>query len=107
MGSALAAPVVTAIAEEFDLVAHTHRGRGRAKIQDAAQLLAYGEPLLRRQNHTGMLSPGTDPLRVKSMEIGDVERVEDTFMRCGEGQLFLVRLLGETGVQGRDHCDTA
>ena len=53
-------------------------GGGRPKTQDAAQLHAEREPLLRRQNHTGPLSPGTDPLAVKSIEIGDVERIEDT-----------------------------
>jgi hypothetical protein len=37
-----------------------------------------------------MLSPGNRPLRVKPMEIGNVERIEDTFMRRGEGQLFFV-----------------
>ena len=94
------------IAEELDLAPHTPDGYGRAKTQDAAQLLANREPRLRDQNHAGVLSPGTDPLRVKSIEIGDVERVEDTPTFRGEGQLFLVRLLGEAGVQSRDHCDT-
>ena len=94
------------IAEELDLVPHTLAGRGRAKTQDPAQLLAHGEPLLRRQNYAGMLASGTDPLRVKSIEIGDVERVEDTLAFSSEGQLFLVGLLGQTGVHNRDHCDT-
>jgi hypothetical protein len=62
------------------MVPHTQGGSARPKMQDAAQLLADRKPLLRCQNHTGMLSPGTDPLPVKSIEIGDVERVEDTFM---------------------------
>jgi hypothetical protein len=79
------------IAEEFDAVPHTRGGRRRAKAQDAAQLLADREPLLRRQDDTGMLSPGNNPLHVKSMEIGNVERIEDTVMCRGEGQLFLVR----------------
>ena len=52
-----------------------------------------------------MLAAGTDPLRVKSMEIGNVERVEDTFMCRGERQLFLVRLPGEARVESRDHYD--
>ena len=72
-------------------------------MQEAAQLLANREPLLRRQNHAGMPSPGADPLRVKAIEIGHVECVEDTPALGGEGQLFVVRLLGETGVQSRDH----
>lgn len=33
--------------------------------------------------------------------------VEDALTCCGEGQLFLVRLLGEAGVLSRDHGDTA
>ena len=97
----------TPIAEELDLVPHTHGGHGRAKTQDAAQLLADREPLLRRQNHTGVLSPGADPLRVKSIEIGDVERVEGTPTFGGKSQLFVVGLLNETGVYGRDHGDAA
>ena len=40
------------------------------------------------------------------MEIADVERVEDTFMRRGERQLFLVRLPGEAHIESRDHYDT-
>src|SRR6266699_1460543 len=43
--------------------------------------------------------------RVKSIEIRDVERVEDTPMFGGKGQLFLVRFLGETGVRSRDHSN--
>ena len=97
----------TPIAEELDLVPHGRHGRSGAKMQEAAQLLANREPLLRRQNHTGMLSPGADPLRVQSIEIGHVERVEDTPTFSGEGQLLLVRFFGEAGVQSRDHCDTA
>jgi hypothetical protein len=97
----------TPIAEELDVVPHSRDGRSGAKTQEAAQLLANREPLLLRQNYTGMLSPGSDPLRMKSIEIGHVERVEDTFTFGGEGQLVLVRLFGETGVQSRDHCDTA
>jgi hypothetical protein len=95
----------TPIAEELDLVPHTHGAHGSAKTQDAAQLLANREPLLRRQNHTGMLSPGADPLRVKSIEIGDVERVEGAPTFSGKSQLFVVGLLDETGVYGRDHGD--
>ena len=64
------------------------------------------EPLLRRQNHSGVLSPGLDPLGVKSIEIGDVERVEDIFICRSEGQLFLVGLLDEAGVD-RSDCDCA
>jgi hypothetical protein len=53
-----------------------------------------------------MLSSGTDPLRVKSIETGDVERVEDTLVFGSEGQLFLVGALGQTGIHNRDHYDT-
>jgi hypothetical protein len=60
------------------MIPHTHGSGGCAKKQNAAQLLADREPLLRRQNHTGMISPGSEPLRVKPIEIGDVERVKDT-----------------------------
>jgi hypothetical protein len=76
-------------------------------MQDAAHLLANREPLLWRQNHAGMISPGTDPLRVEAIEIGHVERVQDTPTFGGESQLLLVRLFGEAGIQSRDRCDTA
>src|SRR5712692_4123420 len=82
--------------------ASSHSGGGRAKTQAAAQLLADREPLLRCQNHSGMFSPSTDPLRVKAIEIRHVERVEDTPMFCGKGQLFVVRLLDQASVQNRD-----
>ena len=52
-----------------------------------------------------MLSPRSNPLRVESIEIGDVERVEDTPTFGREGQLFFVGLPGQTGVHSRDHCD--
>jgi hypothetical protein len=100
-------PPSTPIAEELDLVPHTRGGHGSAKTQDAAQLLANREPLLWRQNHSGMLSPGIDPLRVKSVEIRHVECVEDTPMFGSEGQLFVVGLPGETSVQSRDHGNAA
>ena len=60
-----------------------------------------------RQNNAGVLSSFGDPLRVKSLEIGNVKRVENTPACCGEGQLFLVRPLGQAGVQRRDHGDAA
>src|SRR5712692_5372775 len=53
-----------------------------------------------------MLASGTDPLRVKSIEVGNVKRVEDALAFGGEGQLFLVGLLSQTGIHNRDHCDT-
>ena len=53
-----------------------------------------------------MFSPGDGPLRVKSMEIANVKRIEDTFMRSGERQLFLIRCFDEPGVQSRDHRNT-
>ena len=93
----------TPVAEELDLIPHSREGLSGPKMQETAQLLANREPLLRRQNYSGVFSAGADPLRVKSIEIGDVERVEDTPMFGGEGQLFIVRLLGEAGVQSRDH----
>jgi hypothetical protein len=93
----------TPIAEELDLVPHTRGSCDRAKTQDAAQLLADREPLLRRQNHSSVFSPSTGPLRVKSIEIRDVEREEDTPMFGGKGQLFVVGLPGETSVQSRGH----
>ena len=94
----------TPIAEELDLVPHTRAGGGRAKTQDAAQLLADREPLLRGQNHSGMFSPSRDPLRMKSIEIRDVER-EDTPLFGGKGQLFVVGLPGKTSVQGGHYGD--
>ena len=52
-----------------------------------------------------MLSVGTDPLRVKSIEIGHVERIEDALMFGGEGQLLFIRLFAETGIQSRNYYD--
>src|ERR1017187_6003917 len=52
-----------------------------------------------------MLTSRADPLRVKSIKIGDVERVKDTLAFASEGQLFLVGLLVQTGVHNRDHYD--
>jgi hypothetical protein len=69
------------------VVPHSRDSRSGAKTQEAAQLLANREPLLRRQNHTGMLPPGAGLWRVKSIGIGHVERGEGTFTFGGEGQL--------------------
>jgi hypothetical protein len=96
----------TPIAEELDFVPHGRDGQSGTKVKDTAQLLANREPLLRRQDYTGMVSPGTDPLRVKSIEVGHVERVEDTLAFGSEGQLLLVGLPGQTLIHYRDHCDT-
>jgi hypothetical protein len=82
----------TPVAEELGLIPHTRQCHGRAKTQDAAQLLADREPLLLRQNHAGMFAPGSGPLRVKPIEIGYVMRVKHALARRGEGQLFLVGL---------------
>jgi hypothetical protein len=49
----------------------------------------------------GMLASGTDPLRVKAIEIGDIEREEDTFAFGSERQLLLVGLLRQTGIYNR------
>jgi hypothetical protein len=46
---------LTPIAEEFNLIPNARSGHARAKTQDSAQLLSYRVPLLRRENHTGML----------------------------------------------------
>ena len=54
-----------------------------------------------------MLSPGTGPLRVEPIEIGNVEGVKDTATFGGKGQLLVVGLPGETSVQSRDHGDAA
>lgn len=53
-----------------------------------------------------MLYPSNDPHRVKAIEIRDVERVENAPVLGGKCQLLVVRLLDETSVQSRDHCDT-
>jgi len=60
----------TPVTEELDPVPHGRGGRGCAKMEQAAQLLANREPLLRRQNHAGMLASGTDPLRVNVPRLG-------------------------------------
>jgi hypothetical protein len=57
------------IAEKLDLIPQTLGGARRAKMQDATQLLAHSEPLLRRQNHSGVFSAGLDPLGVEAIEI--------------------------------------
>lgn len=49
-----------------------------------------------------MFSPAKDPFRVKTIEIRDVERVENAPVVCGKFQLFVVGSLDETGVQRRD-----
>jgi hypothetical protein len=41
----------TPIAEELNLVPHSVGRNGSAETQDAVQLLANREPLLRRENH--------------------------------------------------------
>jgi hypothetical protein len=48
-----------------------------------------------------MLASGTDPLRVKAIEIGDIEREEDTFAFGSERRLLLVGLLRQTGIYNR------
>src|SRR5258708_4844114 len=53
-----------------------------------------------------MLASGTDPLRVKSIEIGNVKRVQDALAFGSEGQLFLVGPLSQTGIHNRDRCHT-
>src|SRR5208283_3633887 len=75
----------TPVAEELDPVPHTRGSRGGAETQDPAQLLADREPLLWRQNHSSVFSPGNGPLRVKPIEIRDVERVEHAPMFGGKG----------------------
>ena len=44
---------------------------------------------------------------MESIEIGDVERVEDALAFGSEGQLFLVGFLDQAGIQNRDHSDTS
>src|SRR5258708_4156024 len=53
-----------------------------------------------------MLSPSTDPLGMNPIEIRDVECIEDALVCRSEGQLFLIGLFGEAGVQSRDHINT-
>lgn len=54
-----------------------------------------------------MLSPGTDPLRVKPIEVGDVEGIQDATVLGGEGQLLFVGHFDEAGVDSGDHLDSA
>lgn len=77
-----------------------------AKTQDPPQLLADRKSLLRRKNHAAMFSARTDPSRVKSIEIGDVEGVEDTLSLGRERQVFLVGPPDQAGIQRCDHFDT-
>ena len=97
----------TPIAEELHLIPHGRDGHSGAKMKDAAQLLSNREPLLRRQYHSRMFSPSPEPLRVKPLEIGDIEGVEDAFAFGSEGQLLLVGLFGEACVESRDYRDIA
>lgn len=52
-----------------------------------------------------MLSLHVYPLSVMSIEIRDVKCVEDTLTLGSEGQLFLVGLPRQSGVQSCDHRD--
>ena len=61
-------------------------------------MLADGEPLLRSQNHAGMVSPNADPLGMESIEIADIEGVEYTSLRRGEGELRLIPPSDQIGV---------
>lgn len=56
------------------------------------------QPLLLRQNHSRVLASGADTLGVKTIEIRDVEGVEDTRMVGGKRQLLVVRLADEASV---------
>jgi hypothetical protein len=54
-----------------------------------------------------MLSAGTDPLRVKTIEIRYVERVNNAAAVRGEGQLVLVGLPNQTSIHSGDHRCTS
>lgn len=88
------------------MVPHSRSSRSRAETQDPSQLLANREPLLRRQDHSGMFSSRNDPLGVKPIEIRDVERIENTPLFGGEVQLLGVGLPGETSVPRSNHGDS-
>lgn len=60
------------------MVPYPPDSHNRPKAQNAAQLLADREPLLRCQDHSGVLTAGVDPLRVQPIEIGDIKRIKDT-----------------------------
>jgi hypothetical protein len=49
----------------------------------------------------------TRPSRVKPVEIGDVERIEDTLLFGREGQLLLGGLPDQAGIQSCDCFDTS
>ena len=85
---------------------HPIAAHRRAKAQETAQLLTDRELLL-RENHSGMLPSGVDPLSVKPVEIGNVECIHHAPALGGKGQVRLVRLLDETRIRGRDHRHTA
>ena len=76
-------------------------------MQYPVQLLAYREPLLRHQDYTAMFAAGVHPLRVKAIEIGDVEGIKDATSFGREGQLFLVTFPDQTGFQHRNYVDAA
>src|SRR5205814_10504859 len=97
----------TPIGEEFNLIPHTLGGRSGPNTQDASQLLANRDALLRSQNYTGVLAPGVDPFGVQSMEIGGVVRVKNALALRRESQLLRVGLSSQRSFQSRDHCHAA
>jgi len=61
------------IAEKLDLVPHGLDGHNSTKMQYPTQLFSHREPLLRRQNHSGVFfARGVEILGVKSIEVRDV-----------------------------------
>ena len=84
------------------MVPHSLDAECGAKMQDAVQLFADGITLLRGENHARVFSPGGGPLRVKVVEVRDVECIEDTAALGCVGQLFLVGFCGHAGVGRRN-----
>ena len=94
---------ISRIGKKLHSVSHAFGAHLRSKAQNAAQLFANQEPLLWRQNHACVFSPGAHPLRVQPMEIVNVERVNDTPTPHSDHQLFLVRFLSKASIQSRNH----
>lgn len=48
-----------------------------------------------------------DPFRMKAIEIGDVEAVQDASVFGGVGQMLIVGFRHQAGIRSRGHCHAA
>jgi hypothetical protein len=86
------------MSQELDLIYHACSRFDRANPENTAQLFTHREALLLGQEHPGMRSAGIDPFRVKSIEVADVERIENATSFRGKGRLLRVGFPNQIGV---------